>query len=449
MKKRNYKLHFIYLSCIASLTVISIAVIVLMRNEQSKLLAQKEEIETLDREQLIGSIEQAEEALRLASHTESAAVYASKLQQFAEGCAGAALLTQQRDPSSAWGIFWTRLTDFAEGEITNAIGKVKVEPNSALIDSYADILAKLKRTPEAIDGPLWEDLPDELKIPNLQTEFSIGDDALKTTAAKKLKISGSLLKKVDSGMQGIARYRCSNAEIDLLISGQLVYLDLELPQREGNIGRTEGIRRLTEFVGEEGYSRTEVVDLYEHEGVLWAKMVPTVKVTHFGDVKNLDRPLIAACTLWSGRVCHFEVKPNLSSDSMFDVTGEVSISLDQMLSEKRLKKLAEEKNATLGESVICRGKLCRTFILDREEDGGEVCLYVDVSDGSERELALRYAPLPSELPASAIREDDHLPAGYGTLPPYADFQRRRYRSAVMSVCRFDHEKSIFAHKWSR
>lgn len=429
MKKRSIKLHLIYWFVIALLIVSIIALFVLMKNQRRELLERSEAASTLDREQLIGSIEAAQGALRMAAHSESPTVYAAKMQQFAEGCAGAALLTQQRDPASAWGIFWTRLSAFAGQEIARTIGEQSVVPDVALLSSYADILARLMEAPEALEGPLWEELPDELKPPELQTEFSLGEDQLKSTAAKHLNIGNGLLKKVDSGMAGIVRYKCANAEIDLLISGQLVYLDLQLPPKEGSIGRTEGIRRLTEFAGAEGFAKAEVIDLYENEGILWAKLVPTVRVTHYGAVKNLDRPIIAACTLWSGRVCHFEVSGiETGGDSLRD---EMSVDANTLLSESRMKKLAQTKGATLGEAVLCKGRLCRTLIVDSKADGRSVHIYLDAADGSEREVALRYSPLPEELPASAYRMGDSLPIGREALPPYAEWQRRRYRAAVL------------------
>lgn len=436
MKKRNYKLHLIYLLCITVLTVGGIALFVLMRNARAELLMEARAADTLDREHLIGAIEQAEGALRMAAHTESPAVYAAKMQQLAEGCAGAAILTEQRDPASVWGMFWARLSEFAEGEIASAIGTESVSPDRTLLNECANIMAKLKKEPEAIEGPLWE-LPKGLEMPSLQTEFSQGEEELRTTAAKLLGVSSGVLKKVDSGLPGIARYKCANAEIDLLISGKLVYLDLQLPPKEGNIGKSECIRRLTEFAGQEGYDKAEVVDLYENEGILWAKLVPTVKMTYFGSVKNLDRPLIAACTLWSGRVCHFEVKASQgieeSTDSISGVGGEIGIAAEKLLSEKRMKKLAEDKNATLGDAVICKGKLCRTLIVDEEADERTIHLYVDASDGSEREMAIVYSPLPEELPASVDWERTSLPMGRDLLPPYADWQRRRCRTAMLDA----------------
>lgn len=428
MKKRNCKLHIVYLCAITALTVVGIALFARMKGELGELKADRSEAEQLDREALVGSIEQAERALRTAAYSESSTLYATKMKQLAEGCASAALLTEQRDPASVWSILWTSLSDFAEREITSSVGGKTVEPDALRLGRYADLLGKLASEPEALDGPLWEEIPEALGLSELQTEFSIGEETLRERAAKLLDIGGSTLKKAESGLAGIVRYRCANAEIDLLISGELVYLDLELPRKEGDIGQLECIRRLTEFAEQEGYGRAEVTDLYENDGILWAKLAPTVELARFGAIKDLDRPLVAACTLWSGRICHFERKAAEASDlSLSDLRA------DALLSEKKLKKLAEAKNATLGETVICKGRLCRTLIFDRKEEDGTVCLYLDASDGSERELTLRHTALPIELPAAAEHEGAPLPIEGALLPPYEDWQRRRYRAALLET----------------
>lgn len=425
MKKRNYKLHVVYLFCIAILAVSCMALFIRMRSERVQMQERVDTAKLLDRERLVSSIEQAENALRMAAYSESPTVYAVKMQQLSEAVASAALLTEQIDPASVWGMFWKRLSVFAEQEIRAAIDQTHLAPNDALLISYADTLAKLKTQPEALEGALWADLPTGLKMPDLQTEFSLGEEELKSAAAKRLNIGSELLKKVEAGLPGIVRYRCANAEIDLLISGQLVYLDLQLPPKSGHIGLDEGIRRLTAFAEEEGYGETEVFDLYENEGILWAKMAPTVELGRLGAVKDLDRPLIAACTLWSGRVCHFEADISESR--------EVSYTSEALLSEKRMKRLAEQKNAVIGESVICKGRICRTLILNRAADGRSVHLYLDATDGSECELAIRNSPLPEDLPASIDCETDRIPIGQGVLPPYDEWQRRRYRAASLGA----------------
>lgn len=430
MKKRSYIWHIAYLFCIVLIAVGSIALIMRMKTEMNTLKRRGEEIQALDREQLISSIDRAENALRMAAHCVSPSVYAAQMNAFSEGCAMAALLTEQSDPSSVWLILWRGLSDFAAREIERSVGEERVQPDGALIDSYADLLAKLSNSPEALEGPLWEDLPEGLGIPHFQTDFSLSHDQLKKNAAKLLNISEGLLKEVEIGMPGLVRYRLTNAEIDLLVSGQLVYFDLRLPQRAGRIGYEEGVQYLTDFASREGYPASEVIDLYEYDGILWAKLAPTVKVEPFGAVKNLDCPLIAACTLWNGRICHFEVRSDPSRlEQASDAGNDRSVKL---LSEKRMKALAEERNASLGEAVICKGTLCRTLVFEEEKSGRCVSLYVDAIDGSEKETALRCTPHLSELPASVDYESDRHPFGCREdLPSYDDWQRRRYRSAAL------------------
>lgn len=405
MKKREYKVHILYGLTIAMLLLGATVVVMLMRNKEAEWLNASEEAQMLDREQLVGTIGQAESALRLAAYTVNPTVYAAKMQTLAESCAGAAVLTEQHDPASAWSVIWVRLRDFAEQEIADAVEKKVVTPNGRLLAQYADLLAKLREEPSALEGPLWEDLPEGLTLPKLQTEFSIGEEKLKEKASSILRVGG-LLRKAESGLPGIVRYRCSNAEIDLLMSGKLVYFDLQLSRQEGNIGRSEGVRRLNEFVKHEGYAGVDLLDLYENDGILWARMVPSYDLTPLGKkVKDLDHPIYAACTLWSGRICHFEVDMPDGLTDHAAPNGGGQIAHTGLLSEAKLKKLADEKNAELGEAVICKGRLCRTLTLNDRADGRTICIYVDAIDGSERDLALRTLPSEEELPVYALLED--------------------------------------------
>lgn len=430
MKKRNVKVHIFYWLFIAALTIVSAAIIVMMHGREEKLIARTQSAQILDRERLVSAIGQAESALRLAAHTASPSVYASKMQMLAEESAAAALLTEQMESASAWLIFWQRLSDFAEEEIERTVGTDRFSPDVLLLDRYADILGTLKESPDALKGALWEDLPEALSAPRLQTQFSLSADELRACAARALGVGDDLLKKEEIPMKGLARFHCSNAEIDLLISGQIVYLDLRLPRREGNIGKPAAIRRMCDFAEQEGYGKAEVIDLYEYEGILWAKMAPTVRVSELGNVKNMDCPLLAACTLWSGRVCHFEV--NITQISEEGTAG--ALSAQKRLSERKMEKLAAQRKASLGETVIWEGKLCRTLILDREVDGGVVYLYLDAENGHERGIELYYLPEEDELPASAEwgewdvweREIISVPVRIG-LPPSGEWQRRRFK----------------------
>lgn len=432
MKKSNLKVHIVYWLFIGMMAVGLTAVVVTMRNGQKKLTAEMEAEDTLDRAQLVGSIGQAEEALRTAAYSENPTVYAGKMQILAESSAAASLLTEQRDPASVWMMLWKKLSDFAGEEIAGALGQSTVSPDSARLAAYADLLAKLKESPDALDGELW-DLPEGLAPPKLQTEFSLGEEQLREKAARLLSVGGGLLKKADAGMPGIARYRCSNAEIDLLVSGALVYLDLQLERGEGSIGREEGLERLRTFAGQEGYPSTQVTDLYEEEGILWAKMAETVVMPPYGRIKNLDRSLLAACTLWSGRVCHFEVLAADRTALHPESNAGGGVAAVGLLSEAKLKKLAGARNAQLGEAVICRGRLCRTLILEQGNPEGAICLYLDAIDGIERAIERRTVPHTDELPASAEfgsrKGERAMPSVCDALPPYGEWQRRRFGCA--------------------
>lgn len=422
MKKRNIKVHILYCLFLGLLAIAFAASVRMMHGREEKLIAEMQTAQILDKERLVGAVGQAENALRLAAHTSNPVVYASKMQRLAEECTAAALLTERMESGSAWLIFWERLSDFAEHEIEQSISDEGFVPDTILLDRYADVLAALKQSPDALEGALWDDLPEALSAPRLQTQFSLSEDELRICAAKAIGVGDDLLKKDESPMRGVARFHCSNAEIDLLVSGQIVYLDLRLPRREGNIGRPAAIRRMLDFAEQEGYGNTRVIDLYEYQGVLWAKMVPSVEVAKFGKVKNLDCPLVVACTLWSGRVCHFEC-------DVIQINGEGGVAdyaAAKLLSDHKMAELAAERKASLGETVIWKGILCRTLVMDREADGGFVYLYLDASDGSERGIELYYSPEADELPASVEwgNTERLLPVKKG-LPPYDEWQRRR------------------------
>ncbi len=438
MKKRNVKVHLLYLLCIGVLCIVGAALTVSMEGRRERIQAQISEIEANDRRQLVNAIEKAEGALRTAACTESPPIYVGKMQQLAEGCAGAELLTEKLSPSSPWRMFWGKLKEFAsvqaERTAANAAADKTFSADRILLNGYADILMKLKEQPEALSGPLWEDLPVSLSMPRFQTAFTVGEEQLKVRAAHVLGIRGGLLKKEETDMPGTARYGCANAQIDLLLSGKLVYLHLQLPQKEGHIEQAEGIQKLIDFAQREGYGITEVTDLYESNGLLWARLAPVVSVSPFGKIKNLDCPLLTACTLWSGRVCHFEVQAYEMNPDSDAIDGEAVLEGDYgtgsekpmpyggtLLSEHKLNKMAEARNALLGDTVICKGRICRTLLFNESNREGTVHLYLDAFDGSEKALELRHLPKTSELsepPFSAAQPaaDDKAAQGYPQLP---------------------------------
>ena len=312
-----------------------------------------------------------------AAEADSQRLYLSKLTEIRTAAGQALVLLSADGRQTPWISFWQSLEGYTDTEVSNALHRGAPPEDRSNLTMLAEISKWLSAHPEAVLDETMESLPDQLRLPTLQTAYSVDEKKTLQVACRALDVRGGLTR-LPGGPPGVRSYGCTNARVDVMQSGELLYLSLHLPTGEGQIGRERAAEVFTEFAQREGFGTVQVIDLFLEGDEYHGRLAPLVKTAELGRIPNLDRTLEIACTAWSGTVCYFSAGRYFSRSEYSGSQG--------LINEEKIEALALEKGARIGAAFLYRGRICRFLVSERVGFTGRTVLCVDASTGEEIDL---------------------------------------------------------------
>ncbi len=314
-----------------------------------------------------------------AAEAESGRMSRDKLTDIQSAAGQALLILSDEEQGSPWISFWQSLRQYAheraEALPTGTVGK---EDRTRLTD-LAKLTLWLADHPSVLLDESTQSLPEGLILPTLQTAYAVEEGKTRRIAEEALGVRGGL-RAVKNPPPGLRSYRCTNAGVDVLQSGQLIYLTLTLPEKSGDIGAAEAAVQLEAFARTAGIGRCLVAELSK-EGAYYRGRLAPLRRTEAGTIPDLDRTVEIACTAWSGRICYFAAGEYYAPVHYTPPVQETP-SVD-------LELLAHRRGAEIGAAFYYRGRICRPLIYGSRGFAGQTVLCVDALTG--REVDLFYA----------------------------------------------------------
>ena len=304
-------------------------------------------------------------------------LYLSKLTEIRTAAGQALVLLSANGRQTPWISFWQSLESYSSGEADSALERGAPPEDRSNLTMLAEVAQWLSDHPETILDETTESLPDELKLPTLQTAYAVDEKQTLSVARRALNVRGGLTE-LSGGPPGVRSYGCSNARVDVLQSGELLYLSLNLPVGEGQIDRDRAAEVFADFAEQEGFGKVQIIDLYVEGNEYRGKLAPLVKTTQLGRIPDLDRTLEIACTAWSGTVCYFSAGRYFSPSEYAGTQG--------MIDDGKIEALALDMGARIGGTFLYRGRICRPLISERIGFAGRAVLCVDAVTGVEVDL---------------------------------------------------------------
>ncbi len=377
MKQKSWILHFVYLLVIATLftCILGINYARLRTKTQLRdheLVAAKDLRQAFARlcTELSGDLYSAVEA-------DDRRLYLSKLVQVQTAVGQAQLLLSNHGRQTPWITFWESLGRYAESEMNRVLETEILPTDRTNLKQLAELNEWLSEHPEVLLDETTESLPDELRLPTLQTAYAVEEAQTRIVACRVLGVRGGLTYR-ENGPPGVRSYTCANARVDVLQSGKLFYFSIRLKQKEGTISQEAAAESLLKFAKQEGFGNVQIIDLYIEDGLYRGKLAPLSMTESFGKVPDLDRTLEIACAAWNGRICYFSAGRYFTFGEHGRDQGSVS--------ESKIEALAKERGARIGPAFFYRGRICRPLIYERGGLTGRTILCVDAATAQSVDL---------------------------------------------------------------
>jgi hypothetical protein len=289
----------------------------------------------------------------------------------------AELLLRNNGRQTPWITFWESLGRYAASELEHALDATSLPTDRVNLKQLAEVTEWLSKHPGVLLDETTESLPDELKLPTLQTAYAIEEAKTRNVARRVLGVRGGLTYR-ENGPPGVRSYTCANARVDVLQSGELFYFSLRLKQGEGSISKEAAAEAFVRFAKQEGFGNVQIIDLYLEDGLYRGQLAPLSSTARFGKVPDLDRTLEIACTPWNGRICYFSAGRYFTFREQGREQGAVS--------ESKIEALAKERGARIGPAFLYRGRICRPLIYERGGFAGRTILCVDTANAQSVDL---------------------------------------------------------------
>ncbi len=381
MKKSGWIVHAVYLLVIVTQLVFVWWLQASRSRAKDELWAAEEQVRS-DLQTALGRLcAELSGDLYSAAEADTEQLYLKKLIDVQNASGQALLLLTENGRQTPWLTFWQSLKRYTEGETEATLERESPPEDRENLRLLAELCAWLGDHPQVLLDETGESLPEDLKLPTLQTAYAVDEKTTRRAARRALGVSGGL-KELTGGPPGVRSYGCKNARVDVLQSGELLYLYLQLEKREGDIGQDAAAQAFSEFAMREGFGKTELLDLYEEDGLYWATLAPLTRTAELGRIPDLDRTLRIACTGWSGKVCYFSAGNYFTPSEYAGNHG--------LVSESKIEAAARKKGARIGGAFLYRGRICRPLIYERIGFAGRAVLCLDAS--TAKEVDLFYAP---------------------------------------------------------
>ncbi|MBQ8288543.1 MAG: hypothetical protein IJX76_07220 [Clostridia bacterium] len=312
-----------------------------------------------------------------AAEADSQRLYLSKLTEIRSAAGQALVLLSANGRQTPWISFWQSLENYSAREADSALERGTPPEDRSNLTMLAEVAQWLSAHPETILDETTESLPDELKLPTLQTTYAVDEKKTLQVARRALNVRGGLTE-LSGGPPGVRSYGCANARVDVLQSGELLYLSLRLPTGEGLIDRDRAAEVFADFAEQEGFGKVQIIDLYAEGDEYHGRLAPLVKTPQLGRIPDLDRTIDIACTAWSGTVCYFSAGRFFSPSEYAGTQG--------MIDDEKIEAMALDIGARIGEAFLYRGRICRPLISERIGFAGRAVLCVDAVTGAEVDL---------------------------------------------------------------
>ena len=382
MKKMRWGIHSVYVLMIVTLLFGLLSMNRLRLSSKEKLTQTEETIHTAVLRSLSRLTEEMAGDLYSIAEADTKKIYVMKLSELQISTGQALLLLSENGRNTPWITFWQSLKTHLDLEIERVIESNTMEPNAKLWLEMADLMTWLSKNPKALMDESTDTLPDELKLPTLQTAYEIDEEKTLRVAERVFGVRGGL-RKLENTPPGIRSYVCENGRADVLQSGELLYYNLSLKPKAGDIGEERAEEIFLEFAKKQGLG-VELIDLYREEDQIIGKMVPRVSVAQIGRIPDLDRTVEIACTKWSGRICYF------SAGKYYTPTSLQTNGL--FLPDHKLEEIAAQKGAKVGDPFRYRGRVCRPLIYQRGGYSGRSVLCIDAVSGGQVDLFYVFCP---------------------------------------------------------
>ena len=377
MKQKSWILHFVYLLVIVTLFTCIWGLNYARLRAKTQLRDQEMATENDLRQAFARLCTELSGDLFSAVEADDRKLYVSKMTQVQTAVGQAQLLLSNNGRQTPWITFWESLGRYAASELEQALEMTTLPTDRENLKQLAEVTAWLSQHPGVLLDETTESLPDELKLPTLQTAYAIEEAKTRTVARRVLGVRGGLTYR-ENGPPGVRSYTCANARVDVLQSGELFYFSLQLKQGEGSISKESAAEAFIKFAKQEGFGNVQIIDLYLEDGLYRGKLAPLSSTARFGKVPDLDRTLEIACTLWNGRICYFSAGRYFTFREQGRDQGTVS--------ESKIEALAKERGARIGPAFLYRGRVCRPLIYERGGFAGRAILCVDAATAQSVDL---------------------------------------------------------------
>lgn len=381
MQKRRWVLHIVYLLVIVTLFS-GMWGLNRARLRAKETLRSSEEQRQDDLRRAFGRLcTELSGDLYSAAEADSQKLYLSKLTEVQTAAGQALLLLSENGRQTPWITFWQSLESYSDREVDQTLERGAPPDDRKNITLLAQLASWLSAHPEVLLDETTESLPEGLELPTLQTAYAVSEEKTQKVARRALGIRGGLTELTGSP-PGMRSYACNNARVDVLQSGELIYLSLRLKQGNGQIERERAGEVFTVFAEQEGFGKVQIIDLYLEDELYRGVLAPLQYTAELGRIPDLDRTIEIACTAWSGKICYF------SAGRYFTVKE--SERTPGITDASKLEELARSRGARIGEAFLYRGRICRPLIYERVGFSGRAVLCVDVA--TVQEVDLFYSP---------------------------------------------------------
>ena len=236
MKQKSWILHFVYLLVIVTLFTCIWGLNYARLRAKTQLRDQEMATENDLRQAFARLCTELSGDLFSAVEADDRKLYVSKMTQVQTAVGQAQLLLSNNGRQTPWITFWESLGRYAASELEQALEMTTLPTDRENLKQLAEVTAWLSQHPGVLLDETTESLPDELKLPTLQTAYAIEEAKTRTVARRVLGVRGGLTYR-ENGPPGVRSYTCANARVDVLQSGELFYFSLQLKQGEGSISK--------------------------------------------------------------------------------------------------------------------------------------------------------------------------------------------------------------------
>lgn len=311
------------------------------------------------------------------SEADTKKIYVMKLSEMQIASGQALLLLSENGRQTPWITFWQSLEAYLSREMERVIESEQIDADQRLWSDLAKVMGWLSENPKALLDESTESLPDDLRLPILQTAYGVEEEKTQRVAERVIGVRGGL-RTIKNCPPGIRSYACTNGRVDVLQSGELLYFTLQLEPKTGETSDQEAEQIFLDFAKAQGLGMVALIDLYREDGLIRGKLAPMTVAEQLGKIPDLDRTMEIACTQWSGKVCYF------SAGKFFTATKPAAVGL--LLSEAKVEKIAAERAARVGPPFRYMGRVCRGLIYQRGGFAGRSVLCIDASTGEQVDL---------------------------------------------------------------